>query len=140
MVALVLEGKFHAMFSATHEWPLIFARIIAIMLGRLRMSLDECQAAYTLLSETIFTPVHSSVDPRRVYKFLNAEGRFQTAPLEDSIKSTIVSLLLLRLHFSYWLYLRTVKLSLPVTLSADVSWSFHEGLALLEVDLLTHCP
>ena len=86
------------------------------MLGRLRMSLDECQAAYTLLSETIFTPVHNSVDPRRIYKFLNAEGKFQTAPLEDSIKSTIVSVVVLRLHFSYWLYLIAVRLRLPVAL------------------------
>ena len=61
------------------------------MIGRLRMSLDECQSAYTLLSETIFTPVHNPVDPRRLYKYLNASGKFQNGPLEDSIKSTMWS-------------------------------------------------
>ena len=70
---------------------LTLASIIAIMLGRLRMTLDECQSAYTHLSETIFTPVHNPVDPRRLYKYLKASGKFESAPLEDSIKSTISS-------------------------------------------------
>lgn len=70
---------------------LTMVRIIAIMLGRLRMSLDECQAAYTHLSETIFTPVHNPADPRRLYKYLKASGKFENAPLENSIKSTIWS-------------------------------------------------
>lgn len=61
------------------------------MLGRLRMTLDECQAAYTLLSETIFTPVHNPADPRRLYKYLKASGKFENAPLENSMKSTIWS-------------------------------------------------
>ena len=70
---------------------LTLPRIIAIMLGRLRMSLDECQSAYTHLSQTIFTPVHNPVDPRRLYKYLKASGKFENAPLEDSVKSTILS-------------------------------------------------
>lgn len=61
------------------------------MLGRLRMTLDECQSAYMHLSETIFTPIHHPVDPRRLYKYLKASGKFENAPLEDSIKSTIWS-------------------------------------------------
>ncbi len=65
--------------------------IIAIMLGRLRMSLEECQAAYSLLSETVFTRVHDHADPRGLYKFPKAKGRFDEAPLEDSIKSTLWS-------------------------------------------------
>lgn len=66
-------------------------RIIAIMLGRLRMTLDECESYYSLLSETIFTPVHNPANPVRVYKFLNARGKFSSTPLEDCIKSTIRS-------------------------------------------------
>jgi len=61
------------------------------MLGRLRMTLDECESAYSMLSETIFTPVHNPANPVRVYKFLNAKGKFSSAPLEDSIKHTIWS-------------------------------------------------
>ena len=51
------------------------------MLGRLRMSLDECQRAYTLLSEKIFTKEHNQANPARLYKFLQADGKFQKAPL-----------------------------------------------------------
>ena len=61
------------------------------MLGRLRMTLDECQSAYTQLSETIFSPVHNPADPRRLYKHLKTSGKFEHAPLEESIESTIWS-------------------------------------------------
>ena len=56
------------------------------MLGRLRMSLDECQKAYTILSENIFTKEHSRANPARLYKFLQADGKFQKGPL--CVKST----------------------------------------------------
>ena len=65
--------------------------IIAIMLGRLRMSLDECQQAYTVLSETIFTPERNRANPARLYRYLMADGKFQKGPLEESIKSSIFS-------------------------------------------------
>ncbi len=98
MEGLVLAGKLgnQAVDDGFSDRPtniavLTLARIIAIMLGRLRMSLDECQAAYTLLSETIFTPVHNSADPKRLYKYLKASGKFEHAPLENSIKSAIWS-------------------------------------------------
>lgn len=61
------------------------------MLGRLHMSIEECESAYSLLSETIFTPIHNPANPIRVYKFLNAQGKFSSTPLEDCIKSTIWS-------------------------------------------------
>lgn len=61
------------------------------MLGRLRMTLDECQRAYIDLSKTIFTPAHDRANPARAYHFLMANNRFQTEPLESSIKSTIGS-------------------------------------------------
>ena len=51
------------------------------MLGRLRMSLDECERAYTLLSQTIFTKEHHRANPARLYKFLQADGKFQKGPL-----------------------------------------------------------
>ena len=65
--------------------------LIAIMLGRLRMSLDECEEAYKALSEQIFTPIRDAVDPRRVYDFLKANGKFDEKPLERCIKDTIRS-------------------------------------------------
>ncbi len=73
------------------EKVLTLCRIIAIMLGRLHMTLQECEKAYVQLSETIFTPVQNAADPRRMYKFLRADGRFSEDPLEDCIKATIRS-------------------------------------------------
>ena len=64
-------------------------RLIAIMLGRLRMTLKECEDAYTMLSQNIFTPVRKNVDPRRLTDFLKANGKFDEHPLEESIKNTI---------------------------------------------------
>lgn len=36
-------------------------------------------------------PVHNPANPVRVYKFLNAKGKFSSTPLEDCIKSTLWS-------------------------------------------------
>jgi hypothetical protein len=64
--------------------------LLAIMLGRLRMSLDECEAAYLNLSQKIFTPKHSKADiPGRLYDFLQANGKFDSKPLEDCIKDIL---------------------------------------------------
>ncbi|KAL8786430.1 MAG: hypothetical protein Q9195_008200, partial [Heterodermia aff. obscurata] len=59
--------------------------IIAIMLGRLRMSLDQCEAAYTKLSSNVFKKSRSSADPRRIYDFLEANGKFSPKPLVDTV-------------------------------------------------------
>jgi predicted acylesterase/phospholipase RssA len=61
--------------------------LIAIMLGRLRMSVNDCIEAYQRLSEKIFTPVHSNsnVAGRAVAKF-KAEGKFDSEPLETTVK------------------------------------------------------
>ena len=59
------------------------------MLGRLRMSLQECEIAYTSLSRNIFAPNRNDLDPRRLYDFLKANGKFDEHPLEQSIKETI---------------------------------------------------
>ena len=59
--------------------------IIAIMLGRLRMSLDQCEVAYTKLSSNVFKKSRRSADPRRMYDFLEANGKFSAQPLEDTV-------------------------------------------------------
>ena len=63
--------------------------LIAIMLGRLRMSLRECEATYIRLSSEIFTPVRNNADPRRVYDFFKANGKFDEKPLELCIKKAV---------------------------------------------------
>jgi patatin-like phospholipase/acyl hydrolase len=61
--------------------------LTAIMLGRLRMPVDDCIDAYKRLSRTIFAPVHSqsNVVGRAVSK-LKAEGKFESEPLERVVK------------------------------------------------------
>jgi hypothetical protein len=60
------------------------------MLGRLRMSIDQCEEAYVKLSEEIFTlrRVNANI-LGRAYDFLNADGKFATQPLEANIKRLI---------------------------------------------------
>jgi hypothetical protein len=60
------------------------------MLGRLRMTIDECEAAYLRLSERIFDPKRSKVNViGRGIDFLQANGKFDAKALEDAIKETI---------------------------------------------------
>lgn len=61
--------------------------LIAIMLGRMRMSVDECIENYKILSRRIFTPVHSksNIAGRAITK-LKAEGKFESEPLEQVVK------------------------------------------------------
>ena len=64
--------------------------IIAIMLGRLRMSLDECEKAYKEISREIFkTPNRRDADPRRIYDFLMANNKFSPEPLETSVRTIL---------------------------------------------------
>ena len=58
------------------------------MLGRLRMSIDECEDAYMKFSENIFKPPNAIVG---AYNLINANGRFSTQALETSIKELIGS-------------------------------------------------
>lgn len=80
MLKILLDPHGYAS-SENNGFANIKNRIIAIMLGRLRMSLDECQRAYTALSETIFTKEHHRANPVSLYKFLQADGKFQKGPL-----------------------------------------------------------
>ena len=63
--------------------------IIAIMLGRLRMSADACEAAYMKLSSNVFKKSRRSADPRKIYDFLDANGKFSAQPLEDTVKEML---------------------------------------------------
>ena len=59
--------------------------LIALMLGRLRMSIDDCIAAYTDLSPKIFTKLHHRLSwPGRI------QGRFDHQALENGVKSLLV--------------------------------------------------
>ena len=65
--------------------------LLAIMLGRLRMSVRDCEKSYAELSEAIFAPRRSRADiVGRGIDFLKANGRFDESPLEKSIKAKIV--------------------------------------------------
>jgi predicted acylesterase/phospholipase RssA len=60
------------------------------MLGRLRMSLDQCERAYLTLSEKIFTPKRSKRQfIGRAKDFLLANGRFDAEVLEAAMKECI---------------------------------------------------
>jgi retron-type reverse transcriptase len=60
------------------------------MLGRLRMTLADCEDAYLMLSETIFTPRRSKINLFAQTKdFLQADGKFDAKILERTIKTCI---------------------------------------------------
>jgi hypothetical protein len=62
------------------------------MLGRLRMSLNDCEKAYLKLSESVFNPKRNSSNiVGRVTDLVLVKGRFDTQELENSIKGTIES-------------------------------------------------
>lgn len=60
--------------------------VIAIMLGRLEMTVGECIEAYTSLSDKVFEKEH-----RRVNIKEKLQGRFDTAALEQAIKKILKS-------------------------------------------------
>jgi patatin-like phospholipase/acyl hydrolase len=60
--------------------------LIAIMLGRLQMTLDECIEAYTSLSDSVFE--------KKAHRFTiqgKLQGRFDTAALEHAIKQILMN-------------------------------------------------
>ncbi|KAL1959071.1 hypothetical protein VTO42DRAFT_2857 [Malbranchea cinnamomea] len=66
--------------------------LIAVMLGRLRMTLDECEQAYLTLSESIFQPKREKWRViSRAADLAQAKGRFDARALEQAIKETIRS-------------------------------------------------
>lgn len=63
------------------------------MLGRLCMSLDECEQKYLEMSARIFTRARSRANViGRGYDFLQANGKFSFEPLEDTIKEILIDL------------------------------------------------
>lgn len=64
--------------------------LIALMLGRLRMSVKDCIKAYKEMSKEIFTPSQRTVNlAGRSIDFLHARGRFKSEPLGNSIKQML---------------------------------------------------
>jgi hypothetical protein len=59
--------------------------LIAIMLGRLQMTIDECIDAYILLSDRVFQKRRHRVTIRG-----NVQGRFDSDELERAIKEIVV--------------------------------------------------
>ncbi|CZR60142.1 uncharacterized protein PAC_10038 [Phialocephala subalpina] len=65
--------------------------LIAIMIGRLGLTLDQCQTAYLKLSKRIFNPSRGKLNAiGRAKDFLLADGKFDYKELEDAIKEVIV--------------------------------------------------
>jgi len=65
-------------------------RLIAIMLGRLHMDIDECIAKYELLTDSIFHPKRSKVNVFKKGKDLwKLDGSFDSEKLEQEIRNVI---------------------------------------------------
>ena len=60
--------------------------LIAIMLGRLHMSVDECIAEYKTLSPRIFTKVHHRVNSKGEMR-----GRFDHKALEEGLRTLLAN-------------------------------------------------
>ncbi|KAK6499025.1 hypothetical protein TWF481_011595 [Arthrobotrys musiformis] len=63
--------------------------LLAMMLGRLRMSVEECLSCWADLSKKIFQPKRSKYNPLKAVSFLKADGRFDAEILEAGIKDII---------------------------------------------------
>ncbi len=59
-------------------------RLIAIMLGRLKLSIDECVVAYLSLSDRVFEKKRHRVTVRG-----SIQGRFDSKELELAVKEVI---------------------------------------------------
>jgi hypothetical protein len=59
--------------------------LIAIMLGRMRLTVDECIAAYNELAPKVFTKVHRRINLRNG----ETQGRFDHGALEREIKALL---------------------------------------------------
>ena len=61
--------------------------LIALMLGRMRLTVDECIAAYQQLSPKIFTKIHHRIN----LSSGETQGRFDHKALEDGVKKLLVT-------------------------------------------------
>ncbi len=76
----VQEGKFFIRSEGLSN----FVSIIAIMLGRLEMDVDECIKTYTSMFETIFGKKGLPINI-----WGNIKGRFNSTVLEDCIRKIL---------------------------------------------------
>ena len=74
------EGKFFICSGDSYN----FVSIIAIMLGRLEMDVDECIEAYTSMFETIFGKKGLPVN-----MWGSIKGRFDSTVLEECIRKIL---------------------------------------------------
>ncbi|KAL9615141.1 MAG: hypothetical protein Q9167_000459 [Letrouitia subvulpina] len=66
--------------------------LIAFMLGRMRMTLDECTVAYIRLTKDVFSSLkRHPADPRRLADILNAKEKFDERALEQGIYQALSS-------------------------------------------------
>jgi hypothetical protein len=78
------------MFSITNTYNQ--GGLLAIMLGRLRMTIDQCEEAFVDMSEKIFTPRRSQGNfVGQGLDFVNARGKFSTETLEACVKDVVRS-------------------------------------------------
>ena len=63
---------------------MILGGLIAIMLGRLKMSVEECIAAYTKLSDDVFRK-----KSHRITFKGDLQGRFDSSALEKAVKEIV---------------------------------------------------
>lgn len=86
-VAPALAGKSPLQFRTLSD---VENSLIAVMLGRLEMSAEECKHAYLRLSERIFQPKRKGTAlVNRGKDLWQAKGRFDSKELEEAIKETI---------------------------------------------------
>lgn len=66
--------------------------LIAIMLGRLRMTAQQCEDWYIKLMAKVFSKKkYKSGDPRAPYAFLRGNGKFSHAPLIECVQEILDS-------------------------------------------------
>ena len=64
--------------------------LLAIMLGRLKMSIEDCEAAYLHLSENKFNPKRSKLNvASRSKDFLPTNSKFDAKRFEDAVKQIL---------------------------------------------------
>jgi len=62
------------------------------MLGRLHMTIDECEDVYVELAQKIFVPNRSKANiVGQALDFVNARGKFSSEALEAGIKDAVKS-------------------------------------------------
>jgi hypothetical protein len=62
------------------------------MLGRLHMTIDECEDVYVELAQKIFVPNRSKANiVGQALDFVNARGKFSSEALEAGIKDVVKS-------------------------------------------------